>query len=47
MATDFIPGTDAGLLEWVQPFSAKISLAPTSYGLVAANATLLASKVSA
>ena len=47
MPRDYIPSTDAGLLNWVTPFSAKITLTPTAYGLTAANATTLAGLVTA
>ena len=43
MRTDFLPASDADLLTWSAGFSQKITLNPTSYGLVAANATALAS----
>jgi hypothetical protein len=35
----FLPTTDSGLLAWAQNFGAKITLAPSDYGLVAAQAT--------
>jgi hypothetical protein len=47
MAADFIPANDAELLTFSAAFSEKITLAPTSYGLVAGNATTLASLQSA
>jgi hypothetical protein len=40
---DYIPTTDAGLLNWSAHFCELISAAPTSYGLTTSNATQLAS----
>jgi hypothetical protein len=42
MATDFIPGTDSGLLSFSANFSTLLTAAPTSYGCTAAMATQLA-----
>jgi hypothetical protein len=45
MASDFIPSREADLVTWVSDFSSKISAAPTSYSLLAADATALAGLV--
>ncbi len=44
---DWINRTDGGLVPQSQDFSGKISATPTTYGLVAADATALASDVTA
>jgi len=44
--TDFIGRTDAKVLEFCTPFSAKITATPTAFGVTAAIATLVASKLS-
>lgn len=41
----FFPTTDAGMLAWAQHFSTMISATPTTYGLVAAQATAYATLV--
>lgn len=45
--SDWLPSKDALLLSFATNFSAKITAAPTSYGLVAADATALAALVTA
>ena len=47
MAKDWIKSKEAEFVTQAQDFSAKISAAPTTYGLVAADATALASDVTA
>jgi hypothetical protein len=42
MSRDFIPRSDAELLEFITQFSTKISATPTAYGLTAGDATQLA-----
>ena len=42
---DFLPTTDAGLLAFATPFSAKITAGPVPLGLTAANASALAAAV--
>ncbi len=46
-ATDFLPRTDEGLLSFATPFSDKITATPIPFGVTAAIATLLASKLTA
>ena len=44
---DYIPSSDGPALDWMQNFSALITAAPATYGLVAADATAIAAAVSA
>ena len=46
-STDFLPSREADLVPWTNNFDAKITLAPTSYGLTAAQATAYAALNSA
>lgn len=45
MATNYIPSKDADLVTWAENFSALITTAPTTYGLVAGDATAIAAAV--
>ena len=47
MARDYIPHTEADLLQWSSAYSQKITASPTSYGLVVGDATQLATLQSA
>jgi hypothetical protein len=47
MASDYIPNQDAEALAWMQTFSAGITASPSTYDLVAADATAIAAVVSA
>ena len=44
---DFLPSTDPALSTWASNFSSKITATPTAYGLLAADATSLATLTSA
>jgi hypothetical protein len=44
---DYIPSSDGPALDWMENFSALITAAPATYGLVAADATAIAAVVSA
>lgn len=44
MATPYIPTTDSGVSSWLLNFSTLISADPTSYGLVAGDATAIAAQ---
>jgi hypothetical protein len=45
MATPYIPTKDADLLTWAQNFSTLITASPTTYGLIAGDATAIAAAV--
>lgn len=44
MASSYIPSTNSGLADWLLNFSTLITAAPTTYGLIAGDATAIAAQ---
>lgn len=44
MASSYIPSTDAGFSAWITNFSSLITASPTTYGLIAGDATAIAAQ---
>jgi hypothetical protein len=44
MATSYIPNSDSGFSAWLANFSALLTASPTTYGLIAGDATIVAAE---